>query len=309
LSGLRIDSAVHILIATFDDKSPLPPKERCVPIQMTRRRTSLALAITPVLALTLAASVASAGTASPAWASASAAASRLRYVTICRPIGSMIVHGRNDSAYLLRNDNFARRAECIRNRNRWSNFAVTRSAADSFGPESQAYPELQLGCAWNACTPHSGLPRRVDRLRHPVTTWHISASTSGRWNAGYDIWFSRREHTSGQDRGAEIMIWLNTSFGRPAPQSANVVWIRGFRYYFEHWVTHNALTGASWNLVIFRRYNATNHVDRLRLLPFLHRAERARLLRPRWWLSSVDAGFEIWHGGRGLATKYYWAHI
>jgi hypothetical protein len=270
--------------------------------------TPMSLALAPALALTLAAAVAPVRTASPALASAPAtAAHRSSYVTICRPIASMIVHGRHHRAYLLRNDNFGRRAECIKNRNRWSNFRVTRSTADSYGPESQAYPDLQLGCAWNACTPDSGLPRRVDRLRHPVSTWHISTGTSGRWNAGYDLWFSRHEHTNGQDRGAEIMIWLNTSFGLPT--RAPVVQIGGFRYYFEHWITHNALTQASWNLVIFRRYHATDRVNRLRLLPFLHLAERAGLLRPHWWLTSVDAGFEIWRGGRGLATTYYWAHI
>ena len=287
--------------------------------------TRITLGLAPALALTLAAIVAPARTpapalasvpalaaapalaATPALASAPAVAHRPSYVTICRLIGSMIVHGRNHRAYLLRNDNFGHRAECIRNRNRWSNFRVTRSGADSYGAESQAYPDIQLGCAWNACTPDSGLPRRVDRLRHPVSTWHISTRTSGRWNAGYDLWFSRHEHTNGQDRGAEIMIWLNTSFG--TPWGAPVVRIGGFRYYFEHWITHNALTGASWNLVIFRRYHATDRVDRLRLLPFLHVAERAGLLRPHWWLTSVDTGFEIWRGGRGLATTYYWAHI
>ena len=35
--------------------------------------------------------------------------------------------------------------------------------------------------------------------------------------------------------------------------------------------------------------------------------ERAGLIRPRWWLTSIDAGFEIWRGGTGLATLSYWA--
>jgi glycosyl hydrolase family 12 len=302
---LRIYSAARrVIVRSRQLTTGLSTEEARVANRILRCSSLITAAAISVLALPALPALGS--VAAPAVATR-AFVHRPRDVRICRQIGSMIVHGKHGTAYLLRNDNFGGRAECILNRNRWANFAVTRSAADSFGAESQAYPELQLGCAWNACTPGSGLPRRVDRLRHPTSTWHITTRTSGRWNAGYDMWFSRREHTNGQDRGAEIMVWINTSFGRPG--TANVVWIGGFRYYFEHWVTHNALTGASWNLVIFRRYNATDRADRLRLLPFLRLAERSGLLSRHWWLTSIDSGFEIWNGGRGLGTRYYWAHV
>jgi cellulose 1,4-beta-cellobiosidase len=266
-----------------------------------------ATAIVPgAIALAAAPALAAALVAAPALATAPALASsqHARYYRICRTIGSMIVTGQGGTRYLLRNDNFGQRPECIMNRDRWANFVVTVSGANSRGSGSQAYPELQLGCAWGACTPGSQLPRRVSRLANPVTTWHIATRSAGLWNAGYDIWFSHVEHRAGQDTGAEVMIWLNSTFARPA-QHARVLWIGRFRYYFEHWITSSRLTGARWPLIIFRRFQPTDQVNRLPLLPFFRRAERAGLIRSTYWLASIDAGFEIWHGGRGLATAFY----
>jgi len=49
----------------------------------------------------------------------------------------------------------------------------------------------------------------------------------------------------------------------------------------------------------------TWHVNNLRLYPFVRRIERLGLVRPGWWMENIEAGFEIWNGGRGLATTKY----
>ena len=64
---------------------------------------------------------------------------------------------------------------------------------------------------------------------------------------------------------------------------------------------------ACWNYVQFRRVHPVTGVRRLKLLPFVAHAEKRRLIEPRWWLENIEAGFELWQGGRGLATNWFWA--
>jgi hypothetical protein len=42
-------------------------------------------------------------------------------------------------------------------------------------------------------------------------------------------------------------------------------------------------------------------------LPFIRRAERHGWIQPAWWLENIEAGFEPWQGGAGLATDWFWA--
>jgi|HubBroStandDraft_1064217.scaffolds.fasta_scaffold121867_2 hypothetical protein len=44
---------------------------------------------------------------------------------------------------------------------------------------------------------------------------------------------------------------------------------------------------------------------RLRLLPFIQFAERFGRISNRWFLKSIDAGFEIWQHGQGLTVHSY----
>ena len=45
----------------------------------------------------------------------------------------------------------------------------------------------------------------------------------------------------------------------------------------------------------------------LRLAPFFRRAEARGWVEPGWWLENIEAGFELWQGGTGLATGSFWA--
>jgi hypothetical protein len=38
-------------------------------------------------------------------------------------------------------------------------------------------------------------------------------------------------------------------------------------------------------------------------------AERRGLMKRSWWLTSVEAGFEIWRGGVGLSTTQFSVHL
>ncbi len=248
--------------------------------------------------------IAAAGIVMPqANASISAAATRSRTTTLCRYAQHITAIGRLGAQFIVRNDNFGDQRECLSNRNDWSNFTVTKSAAHTRGIEPVAYPNIFLGCSWDICSPRSGLPSQVGRLRSLVTSWYTVQPAVGRWSVSYDIWFNRTDRVFGQDDGAEIMIWLNAR--RLGPDRGPIVVLDHVRWHLTHWITGR--DGTRWNYLQFRRVRPTDAVRQLSVQPFIRLAEHDRLLSKRWWLTGVEAGFEIWSGGVGLATKSFWA--
>jgi len=203
--------------------------------------------------------------------------------------------------YILKNDNYGGKRECLSNQGGRTNFMVVRSGARAGNIEPVAYPDIFLGCSWGVCSPHSGLPKRADRLHSLVTSWYTLQQANGQWSAGYDIWFSRTRRVHGQADGAELMIWLNSK-GFP-PNRWPVVEIDHLRWHLAHWTTSR--NGRRWNYIQFRRVTPTTHVSNLNVIPFLRAAERYGFVRPHWWLTSVEAGFEIWRGGVGLGTTSF----
>jgi hypothetical protein len=225
---------------------------------------------------------------------------------LCKHDQHIMAISRIGAQVIVRNDNYGQQKECLRNHNGWSNFTVTKSGAGPGHSEPVAYPNVFLGCLWGLCTPHSGLPRRVDRVRSLVTSWSTVQRRAGRWSAGYDIWFNRKRTITGQNNGAEVMIWLN-SHGL-SPSQWPIITVDHVRWRLAHWVA-GGRTGRTWNYIQFRRVRPTKAVRRLDVRPFIWAAEHAGLINRRWWLTSVEAGFEIWQGGVGLGTKSFWARL
>jgi cellulose 1,4-beta-cellobiosidase len=220
---------------------------------------------------------------------------------LCGQYQHLPVTNKLGQSFIVRNDNFGGLPECISNSGSQANFVVTQSLADSGnGHLVQAFPYIFLGCSWGLCTPASGLPATISALPDPRTSWYVSARAGGLWDATYDIWFNKQPITTGQATGAELMIWL-TSHGEPKPpRHATIVWADHARWYLRSWITHN--DGFKWRLIQFRRVHPVQQVTNLRLSAFIGQLEAHRWVQPSYWMLNVDAGFEICHGGVGLAT-------
>jgi hypothetical protein len=264
---------------------------------MLRRRVVMPLLVVAVIA----------GLAAPATrASASLGTPLAKKVTICKHRGFAAVAATDGRHYVVRNDNFGGRAECISNRGGRPNFTVTKSRANSFGSEAMAYPFTLYGCSWGLCTQGSRLPLRLRTVRHASASWSTSAKASGRWSSAFDVWFGRhRSAANGQATGAELMVWLNSRDFPAAPAAVIRVDHRRWRVY--HWVT--SLGGKHWNYIQVRAVRPTTHVHNLALLPIIRRAEKMGLIHRTWWMLNIEAGFEIWHGGKGLQTKRFAATV
>jgi hypothetical protein len=229
---------------------------------------------------------------------------RASTTTTCQQYARFKVSTSWGAHFVVRNDNWGDQ-QCLSNRDLRTNFKVTKSTANWSTVKVKAFPDIYRGCSWGVCTAGSNLPRRVSALDPPRATWYTSENAPGTWNAAFDIWFTKSEETTGQANGAELMIWLNThNYGRPAA-GTRTMWVNHHKYWVLHWIP--CRNGTCWNYIQFRRVRTTWGVKRLRIGSFIARAENRGWIKPCWWLENIEAGFEIWSGGTGLATKWFWA--
>ncbi len=273
-----------------------------MPRRHTLTRQMLARAAAPLLVLGVVA-----GVVTPAGASASgsAGAAATRPGAICQRRGHEAVAARGRH-YVVKNDNYGGQAECMTLARHGVGFTVTRSAASSYGPEAMAYPFALFGCSWGLCTRGSGLPAPVSHVRRATTSWSFTGRARGRWSAAIDVWFGRhRSAWRDQARGAELMIWLNA--GDFPARGAAVIRIGHRRWEVRHWVAR--IGPAHWNYIQVRAVRPVRRVRGLKLMPIIRRVERMGLVRPHWWMLNIESGFEIWHGGRGLATHSFTASV
>jgi hypothetical protein len=240
-----------------------------------------------------------------AWCLTAAQASASSATQICGQYQHIPVTNKLAENFIIRNDNYGGRRECMSNSDAGPNFAVTQSSANSKSGPPLAFPYIFLGCSWGLCTSGSGLPARVSALHDPLTTWTASLPAGGLWDATYDIWFNQTRITTGQATGGELMIWMN-SHGQPVPRARTpVVWEDHARWYLKSWMTQHA--GIKWRLIQFRRVQPVSAVANLQLSPFIDQAKSHHWIKPSSWMLNIDAGFEIWGGGSGLATQWFGA--
>ena len=186
-------------------------------------------------------------------------------------------------------------------------FTVTRSAiANSASGAPGGYPSIYRGCHWGTCTPRSGLPVPVSRLLSPgtvTTSWVTAQPGTGAYDVAYDIWFNRAPGTGGQPDGAELMIWLNHHGPvQPFGSQVSTAAIGGRSY--DVWFGKQA-----WNTISYSMVTGITSVRDLDIGKFAADALRRGYIRESWYLIDVEAGFELWQGGAGLATDSFAVNV
>jgi Glycosyl hydrolase family 12 len=222
---------------------------------------------------------------------------------MCHRYQHVTVTGASGTRFLVKNDNFGGHPECLANQDGKANFTVTKSLRLASHKKVQAYPFIMLGCSWGTCSPGGELPRRISSLSQPGVSWQTTQKAGGTWDSAFDIWFGKRSMRTGQANG-ELMIWLGER-NRPVPARAKVVTVEHTRWYVVH--ARPCYNGTCWSYVQFRRVRPVLAVTDLPLAPFISRAEAHGWIKPSWWLENIEAGFEIWDGGTGLATRSFGA--
>jgi cellulose 1,4-beta-cellobiosidase len=167
-----------------------------------------------------------------------------------------------------------------------------------------AYPSLYRGCHWGTCTTNSGLPLQVGDIGIGAVMTSIDGSliTTGAWSYAYDIWFNRASQTTNNSgNGLEMMVWLAKN-GPVQPAGAVVAGnaMIGGRSYTV-W-KGGPKPGGIVSYVLTAPATTLTNLD----IGALAADSVARgYLTDAWWLIDVEAGFEPWQGGAGLAVTAF----
>lgn len=205
--------------------------------------------------------------------------------------------------YIVDNNNYGADVDQCLTTDGGANFTVVSSTASASPPQGPvSYPEIFEGCHWNTCSSNTNLPLRVDNIGSATSSWSTKQTPTGNYNTAYDLWFNSTPGTSGQPDGAELMVWLDR---RPVSDSppGSIASINGVQY--VAWQTSMSANGKTWPLVGYRLVNPTDTVTNLDLRAFVRDAVVRGAVKPEWYLTAVEAGFEVWSGGTGLATTSF----
>ncbi|MEU8276230.1 cellulose binding domain-containing protein [Microbispora bryophytorum] len=216
--------------------------------------------------------------------------------TICEKYGSTTVQG---GKYVVINNVWGSNApQCINVTN--SGFTVTQAGHNNTGGTPAAYPAIYAGCHYANCSSGSGLPLQASNSQFNTVQTSVSMSYpgSGVYDAAYDIWFDPTPRKDGQNTGAEIMVWLNhTGSVQPVGSRVGTANIAG-----GTWDVWEGNIG--WNVISYVRTSPTNSIN-FAVRSFYDDAVNRGYAQRSWYLTSVQAGFEPWIGGAGLAVNNF----
>jgi cellulase/cellobiase CelA1 len=215
---------------------------------------------------------------------------------ICSQYGSTPIQG---GKYIVQNNVWGdSTTQCINVTN--TGFAVT-SAVHNLPQNGApaAYPSVYAGCHYGNCTSGSGLPMPVSDSRFATVSTSVSMSYPNNgsvYDASYDVWFDPTARTDGQNTGAELMVWLNrTGSVQPAGSRVGTANIAGANW--DVWYGNYG-----WNVVSYVRQSSTSSIN-FNVSSFYRDMVNRGYAQNSWYLTSVQAGFEPWVNGTGLAVN------
>ena len=174
-------------------------------------------------------------------------------------------------------------------------------SAGSGGVKSYASAVLGWHWGWEVAQASTGLPVQISSNRNITCGWTYSVSGSGTMNVAYDLWtHSSSNPGSSTDPNEEIMIWLYQSGGAGAIGGRQTtVTLAG-----TSWDLHQGNTGY-WNVYSFVRTSNTSSAT-LNIMEFLNDLVDRGWLQSSRYLSSIEAGTEVFSGDGQLDTETYY---
>jgi hypothetical protein len=216
---------------------------------------------------------------------------------ICDKFGSTRIQG---GRYVVMNNVWgADTQQCINVTD--NGFSVTTAAHNKpTNGAPAAYPAAYFGCHYANCSSGSGLPLQASNGQFNSISTSVSMSYpgSGVWDAAYDIWFDPTPRTDGQNTGAEIMVWLN-HMGSIQPVGSRVGSASIAGGTWDVWFGN-----IGWNVISYVRTAGTGSMN-FAVNDFYSDAINRGYAQRSWYLTSIQAGFEPWVGGTGLAVNSF----
>nr|AAF91283.1 cellulase 12A [Streptomyces sp. 11AG8] len=213
---------------------------------------------------------------------------------ICDRYGTTTIQDR----YVVQNNRWGTSAtQCINVTG--NGFEITQ--ADGSVPTNGApksYPSVYDGCHYGNCAPRTTLPMRISSIGSAPSSVSYRYTGNGVYNAAYDIWLDPTPRTNGVNR-TEIMIWFNR-VGPVQPIGSPVGTAHVGGRSWEVWTGSNG----SNDVISFLAPSAISSWS-FDVKDFVDQAVSHGLATPDWYLTSIQAGFEPWEGGTGLAVNSF----
>ncbi|MER7889358.1 cellulose binding domain-containing protein [Micromonospora sp. NPDC094482] len=217
---------------------------------------------------------------------------------ICEQYGSTVIGNR----YVVQNNRWGTTAQQCINVTSTGFEITTQNGSNPTNGAPTAYPSVFLGCHYTNCSPGTNLPIQVSQISSATSSISYRYVSGAVYNASYDIWLDPSPKTDGVNQ-MEIMIWLNRQ-GPIQPIGSPVG-------------TAN-LAGRSWE--VWRGSNGSNNVISyvapspitsldFSVLEFIADVRSRGAITNSWYLTSIQAGFEPWQGGAGLAVTSFAAAV
>jgi hypothetical protein len=217
---------------------------------------------------------------------------------ICDQYGSTTVGGR----YVVMNNRWGTSAQqCINVTG--SGFAITsQQGVGSTSGAPVSYPAIYLGCHYTNCSPGTNLPIQVSAISSATSSISYNYVSGATYDAAYDIWLDPSPRTNGVN-AQEIMIWFNRQGSiQPIGSRVGSATIGG-----RTWEVWQGSNGS--NAVVSYVAPAAISSWSFSVLDFINDVKNRGAITSSWYLTSIQAGFEPWIGGAGLAVTSFSAAV
>ncbi|RLP92821.1 glycosyl hydrolase family 5 [Micromonospora sp. BL4] len=217
---------------------------------------------------------------------------------ICEQYGSTVIQGR----YVVQNNRWGTTAQQCINVTDTGFEITTQNGSSPTNGAPTAYPSVFFGCHYTNCSPGTNLPIQVSQISSATSSINYRYVSGATYNASYDIWLDPTPRRDGVNQ-MEIMIWLNRQ-GSIQPIGSVV--------------GTTTLAGRTWE--VWRGSNGSNNVIsyvapspitslNFSVLDFINDVRNRGAITNSWYLTSIQAGFEPWQGGAGLAVTSFSANV
>ncbi|GAA2519491.1 cellulose binding domain-containing protein [Streptomyces levis] len=213
---------------------------------------------------------------------------------VCEQFGSTVIQGR----YVVQNNRWGTSApQCVTATD--TGFRLTQ--ADGSVPTNGApksYPSVFNGCHYTNCSPGTNLPAQLSTISSAPSSISYGYVSGAVYNASYDIWLDPTPRTDGVNR-TEIMIWFNR-VGPIQPIGSQVGTASVGGRSWEVWTGSNG----SNDVISFVAPSAISSWS-FDVMDFVDQTVARGMAQSNWYLTSVQAGFEPWQNGAGLAVNSF----
>ncbi|HYN94216.1 MAG TPA: hypothetical protein VES42_10255 [Pilimelia sp.] len=212
--------------------------------------------------------------------------------------------------YWLNNNLWGRNSgsgtQCVTNGTQSGNTISWRTNYNWSGQSNsvKSYTSSVLGWHWGNRRSGTGLPVRISDNRNVNTGWNFSVQhTGGAMNVAYDLWLHTISNpTYANNPTDEIMVWLHRQGGAgPVGTRQATVNIGG-----TNWDLYRGNIG--WNVFSFIRTSNTGNAT-LNLRDFLNNLVSRGWVQNSKYLTSVQAGTEVFVGSGQVITNSYYANV